>query len=756
MGTILTLVMLLCLCLTTNSHEAARIIEQQEQEQEEAERQGFSSKPNWNNNNNNNRRVIDVKGGPESVVWVVQLSDLHFSVHNPDRALDFNTIVGPALSMINPSLVLITGDLTDGKSKDLLTMKQIEEEWVEYQNTMEDVIKRSGLDKNIFFDLRGNHDNFGVPAVGGSFDFFSKYSINGQLGRHGSVNSVTLQTSERKHLFVGFDSTMSFGLRGPTNLFGHPTDQLLAELDLELSQWNSQSIKPVTKISFGHFPLSFSASSNSGKSLKDIFLKHSLSAYLCGHLHTRFGKNLKRHHQSIHHFLSLPKLLQFNIHQMSSGSTVNCSFEAPPVEEFWEWEMGDWRKSRAMRILAIDRGHVSYIDIDFKSGTRNTIVLPTFPLDSRLMSTSSSRRMYECQIMLPSSYDSVRALLFSVSPIVSVMARIFDTLPGHLYLVWESSMTKLVDNTSRGDLYTAPWNYKAFEDPSPDRYWLQIEVTDFLGRSTLTELRPFSVNGLSAKLSWTWREFSVIGCQWAALYNPILWSTLYFIFFILLTPKALLIYSKKQYTFKTFIANKGFINGIAWVLQELCRVPILWYGMLGYLLHLIFLPWFSGQVFSDGKDREYMTYMGWVVKSSDGRGKHEYVGSPDIMVVVLPHLFFVVLPSILVIGFLAAERAIYREYFLSLSGKKEDDFDQGKMSFLLYGYQGIQNSKFSFGKRWIRKLLLVVCLAICWMHFKSCRALIKAYEMNPVIHFPGFSFSIPLLLAYAAYKSRNI
>ncbi|KAK7836994.1 putative metallophosphoesterase [Quercus suber] len=673
MGTILTLMMLLCLCLTTNSHEAARVIEQkQQQEQEESERQGFSSKPNWNNNNNNNnnsRRVIDVKGGPESVVWVVQLSDLHFSVHNPDRALDFNTIVGPALSMINPSLVLITGDLTDGKSKDLLTMKQNEEEWVEYQNTMEDVIKRSGLDKNIFFDLRGNHDNFGVPAVGGSFDFFSKYSINGQLGRHGNVNSVTLQTGEQKHLFVGFDSTMSFGLRGPTNLFGHPTDQLLAELDLELSQWNSHSIKPVTKISFGHFPLSFSASSNSGKSLKDIFLKHSLSAYLCGHLHTRFGKNLKRHHQSIHHFLSLPKLLQFNIHQMSSG---------------------------------------------------------------------------------------IRALVFSASPIVSVMARIFDTLPGNLYLVWESSMTKLVDNTSRGDLYTAPWNYKAFEDPSPDRYWLQIEVTDILGRSTLTELRPFSVNGLSAKLSWTWKEFSVMGCQWAALYNPILWSTLYFIFFILLTPKALLIYSKKQYTFKTFIANKGFINGIAWVLQELCRVPILWYGMLGYLLHLIFLPWFSGLVFSDGKDREYMTYMGWVVKSSDGRGKHEYVGFPDNMVVVLPHLFFVVLPSILVIGFLAAERVIYREYFLSLSGKKEDDFDQGKMSFLLYGYQGIQNSKFHFGKRWIRKLLLVVCLAICWMHFKSCIVLVKAYEMNPLIHFPGYSFSIPLLLAYAVYKSRNI
>ena len=102
MGTILILMILLC--LTSTSHEARIIIEQEEEE--------FYSKPNWNNNNRNSRRVIAVKGGPESVVWVVQLSDLHFSVHHPERALDFKTIVGPTLSMINPSLVLITGDLT--------------------------------------------------------------------------------------------------------------------------------------------------------------------------------------------------------------------------------------------------------------------------------------------------------------------------------------------------------------------------------------------------------------------------------------------------------------------------------------------------------------------------------------------------------------------------------------------------------------------------------------------------------------------
>ncbi|KAL5073335.1 hypothetical protein RYX36_012319 [Vicia faba] len=123
--------------------------------------------------------VIESTQQSDSVVWIVQLSDLHFSVHHPNRAQDFTKLVGPSLSLINLSLVLITGDLTDGKSKDLLTMKENEDEWVEYRNVMEDFIQTSGLRKSLFYDLRGNHDSFCVPHVAGSFDFFSKYNING-------------------------------------------------------------------------------------------------------------------------------------------------------------------------------------------------------------------------------------------------------------------------------------------------------------------------------------------------------------------------------------------------------------------------------------------------------------------------------------------------------------------------------------------------------------------------------------------------
>lgn len=175
--------------------------------------------------------------------------------------------------------------------------------------------------------------------------------------------------------------------------------------------------------------------------------------------------------------------------------------------------MGDWRKSRAMRILAIDRGHVSYVDIDFKSGFRKTIVVPTFPLDSRFMSQSSSQQKYECEHMVAQSDATIRALVFSVSPILSVVAKVYDSRSGKHDLVMEELMRKRTDNSSWGDLYAAPWNYRAFEDSSPQRFWLQIEVTDIMGRLSSSELRPFSINGLSAKISWTWKEFFVMGCQ---------------------------------------------------------------------------------------------------------------------------------------------------------------------------------------------------------------------------------------------------
>ncbi|XP_051120051.1 putative metallophosphoesterase At3g03305 isoform X2 [Andrographis paniculata] len=695
--------------------------------------------------------LVELDGGPDDVVWVVQLSDLHFSVHHPDRAEDATDILGPTLSFVNPLLVFITGDLTDGKSKDMVVMKQDEKEWIEYEKVMNQVVERSGIDKSAFYDLRGNHDNFGVPMIGGSSDYFSKYSINGQLQRRGKVNSITIQTSKRKLLFVGFDSTMSTGLRGPTNLFGHPTDELLAEIDSELSQWDSQPAQSVTKISFGHFPLSFSAASTSGKTLKDVFIARALDAYLCGHLHLKFGKNLKQHHRCSQPGRCSKQLFQLNGHRSIVENTSSCSDVSSKANEFWEWEMGDWRSNRAMRILAIDRGHISFVDVDFKMGAKKAIILPTFPLDSRFTSASSPN--YKCDTSDPSSYGEIRAMVFSASPILSVLAKIYDSKPGKLVLVLETPMTKL--ESSRGDLYVAPWNAQAFEDPSPERFRLQIEATDVMGRSTASELRPFSITGLPAKFSWSWKEFFVMGCQWDALYNPILWLFYFLVLSMLLIPKIFLSFSRRQYTYRSFKANKCFTNCLTWIFVELYNLPEVWPCLIVYLFYLLLCPWFYGQVLTEDMDRAYMTYRGWVMGSND-LGRLEFLGFPDVMVVVLMHLYLVVFPTILTIIALAAESGVYQDYLLSISSKKKDDYDGGSKNFQSPKTRATREPEIILRWRWFRKFLLFVTLAIFWRHFKSCRALSKAYEMNPVIHFPLYCFTVPLLLGYTVWKTwRN-
>ncbi|XP_010907693.2 putative metallophosphoesterase At3g03305 [Elaeis guineensis] len=702
------------------------------------------------------RSVIEVEGEPSSVVWVVQLSDLHFSIFHPERARDFKRYVPAALAMINPCLVLITGDLTDGKSKDLLTMKQEESEWIEYQNVIEDVVERSGLNEKIFYDVRGNHDSFGVPEVGGAYDFYQKYGINAGLRREGNVHSITLQNSGWKHLFVGFDSTMEIGLRGPTNLFGHPTDRLLADIDMELSQWDDDiTNSAVTKIAFGHFPLSFSALTDTGRSLKDVFLNHSLSAYLCGHLHTRFGKNLKRHHQSGHHFLSSGTYYQFNIHQgtLDNVNSEKCSNESKSTNEFWEWEMGDWRKSRAMRIVAIDSGHVSYVDVDFRLGSKDTIILPTFPVDSRFMQRISSSHDYICQTKRTLSYATVRALVFSRTEIVTVLAKVYDTRSGSLSLVLDSTMRKLEGNGTRGDMYTVPWNWRAFADPSPDRYWLQIEALDIYGKSSYSQLMPFSINGLNKKVSWKWKEFFVMGCQWASIYHPVLWSVLSLLFSLLLIPQVFLACSKKYYTYKYLSPGfsgrslRGCLTRACWVLIELPKMTLIWSGILLYVLYLLLFPWFFGYVFTESHSMAYMTYRGWAVPQLNNSSGLPYIGVPDVMVVVLPHLCFVVLPTILVIAAMAAEKTAYRTHYLSLSGKKEDDLYKESKKHM-------RHASFCSGC-WMRKLLLLVCLVILWKHWKHCRALVKAYDMNPFLHSPLYCFTIPVLLIYAIYRTSS-
>lgn len=64
--------------------------------------------------------------------------------------------------MISPQVVVVSGDLTDAKASNMRTTMQIEREWQIYANLLADT---RVLEKTVWLDLRGNHDNFDVADI---------------------------------------------------------------------------------------------------------------------------------------------------------------------------------------------------------------------------------------------------------------------------------------------------------------------------------------------------------------------------------------------------------------------------------------------------------------------------------------------------------------------------------------------------------------------------------------------------------------
>ncbi|CAO1946871.1 unnamed protein product [Urochloa humidicola] len=90
---------------------------------------------------------------------------------------------------------------------------------------------------------------------------------------------------------------------------------------------------------------------------------------------------------------------------------------------------------------------------------------------------------------------------------------------------------------------------------------------------------------------------------------------------------------------------------------------------------------------------------------------------------------------------MAAERTAYRDHYLSQSGKKKHYYYQKSR-------RQIEHENFWNG-RWIRKFQCLLCLVVLWKHWKLCRALVKAYAMNPLLRLPVLFFFIPALMGFA-------
>ncbi|KAL6648415.1 hypothetical protein ACP70R_012639 [Stipagrostis hirtigluma subsp. patula] len=675
------------------------------------------------------RSVFPMDG---DVAWVVQVSDLHISAYHPDRADDLARYLGDALRAIRPQLLLVTGDITDAKNRRRTTSRQDEYEWITYKKTIDAIVGRGGIDKNRIFDIRGNHDTYGVPYRGGELDFFSTYSVNSQLERLSIISSILLQ-GDRSYLFLGIDDTMSVGIRFPANLFGHPTDRRIEAVKSELQYWANHSGAPITKVVFGHFPMSFTATSENGQRYESVFARQSISAYLCGHLHAKVSKQLWRYHEM-------------------RKTTTNMS-------SFWEWELGDWKDSRLVRILAIDRGAVSFIDHTLKQALQ-TSILVTYPTDSRSMNMLESRQW--------SLRNDINVLVFSSQVIRNVSARIFDS-HNEFKIVEEIPLQLVASSSAHKPLFHAKWNAENYRSPSPTRYWLQVFVLDSHGAKTSSEQRPFSVEGKMAIPPRPLLNYLVFEVQWEHMYQVLLRSNLAFTIVLLLSPKLLHRFVRRSSSYQRWtvsvlsspIYQRKVYFWLIWFLMEGTRSKPFWFSLVIYVLWLIEMPWFWGRATSEHGEIAQMYLSGWSMPFYDRGLSGSKLSNPDVLVITLPFLYLVVVPVIVLIYGLFAEKAIA---YLRHSNRTEYVADSANISaesacllpgapraLLMSFSDKIMSLVIEFCGGWIRRALLIACLTTAVVHLKLCSLLMSAYGATPVALSPPLTWIPLLLLSVAAF-----
>jgi hypothetical protein len=292
--------------------------------------------------------------------WILHISDSHIGAEFYDEDSRFFWLFLEALPIIQPELVINTGDLTDGSANNIPTSGQAQEEWERYR----EVLDVSGVPADYYIDLPGNHDLYGDPG----FSYYLQWSLNG---------SVFGKTTRSHTLEMPFGDYFVYGCSTPDDA-GRPfiqspqfSEAELTELEDELTAHDDAELILV----FGHHrpdePENVTRARN-------IMLDHG-GIYFHGHKHT-------------YDTYVLEGLLTFQVDSLGKATHENVA------------------------VISVDNNFVNY-------GVTDTdepwpLILVTAPADAYLLSGDSHPYAYE--VCNSGEFNPVRALVFDRADLTEV------------------------------------------------------------------------------------------------------------------------------------------------------------------------------------------------------------------------------------------------------------------------------------------------------------------------------------------------
>ncbi|PSN33115.1 hypothetical protein C0J52_15540 [Blattella germanica] len=371
-----------------------------------------------------------IGSSPEHLIWFVQISDIHISIfHDESRVSELKEFCDLTVSAIKPVVVLASGDLTDAKSEDNMGSRQYVREWELYKEVLQSC---KVTEKTIWLDIRGNHDNFNVPSLTSKENYYRNYSIQGKA--HPKSYMYQIRKGGELYTFIGMDACLEPGPRRPFNFVG-----VLSRAEMEhVKRLSDEARRKGSNFTiwFGHYPTSCILAPGPGVRTLIGQYQEAL-VYVCGHYHTLGGM--------------VP-----NMYTLQQAG-------------FLELELGDWKDNRLFRLIAVDHGMFSFLDVLHRDWP---VALVTNPKHAQYVMPNRE----PLHKMLESTH--IRVLGFSLSPIESVAVKLDNG-------VWQQC------SHVRGPLYVLPWDPHLF---TTGVHEVHVLIKDEAGREKLHS-QPFSLDG---------------------------------------------------------------------------------------------------------------------------------------------------------------------------------------------------------------------------------------------------------------------